>query len=439
MGIHWIVFECFINFWEMFTSCFLAAKIFQKELEGKKEIFMFLLFVVSGAALLTLRTHEIFPVSDWVPSVVTVALYAFLVCHAKIWIAVLCALLNYLMIGLISLSMCSVLSLVTNTPLELLNQSTEKQMIVQIMVRVGQVFATEVVQRIIRRIKKSFVMQQRDMGLMGISVLSIIALMFLWNTGEYLTEENIPYFTIFICLLILVLNFFLLFLKEILSREKHNNKELQEQNRIISMQIRNQNEINEMYHNMRALKHDMNNHLHTISGYIQTQDFKKAETYIQKIAGEISRIEAYQSGNPEIDALIGSKSALAKKNGIHLEIDISVPSSLQISAEHLSIILGNLYDNAIDANLKIEEKEKRYINIRILMKNTDLIVSFENAAIDGEQADKVHWPTTKKAAFEHGFGLKNIDRIVQLYDGYCFRELKNNVFVCRIRIPNENR
>lgn len=255
---------------------------------------------------------------------------------------------------------------------------------------------------------------------------------------RYLTEKNIPYLIIFICLLILILNFFLLFFKETLSREKYNNKELQEQNRIISMQIRNQSEINETYHNMRALKHEMNNHLHTISGYLQTEDFKKAEMYIQKIAGKISRIEDYQSGNLEIDALIGNKSALAKKHDIHLEIDIVAPSSLQIHPEHLSIILGNLYDNAIDANLKIEDTAKRYINIRILMKNNDLLVCFENAAIDGEQADKVHWPTTKKSTFEHGFGLKNIDRIVRLYDGYCFRELKNNVFVCRIRIPNES-
>lgn len=183
MEINWIVFESFINFVEMFTSCFLVTKIFQKGLEGRKTIFLFFLFIFSGAVLLTLRSYEIFFISDWVPSIVIVASYAFLVCHAKIWIAVLCALLNYLMIAIISLSLCSALSLVTKTPLELLNQSAEKQIIVQIMVRIGQLFVTEIVRHTMRKMKKSLVMQQRDWSLMGISVSSIIALMFLWNTG----------------------------------------------------------------------------------------------------------------------------------------------------------------------------------------------------------------------------------------------------------------
>ncbi|MBD5510084.1 MAG: ATP-binding protein, partial [Lachnospiraceae bacterium] len=40
-------------------------------------------------------------------------------------------------------------------------------------------------------------------------------------------------------------------------------------------------------------------------------------------------------------------------------------------------------------------------------------------------------------SFMHGFGIQNIDRIVQMYGGYCERELKNHVFRCRIRIPGK--
>ena len=218
---------------------------------------------------------------------------------------------------------------------------------------------------------------------------------------------------------------------------KSDNKSLQEENQVVRQQIRNQKEINEMYNSMRGMKHDLNNHLHVILGYMQVEEYQKAKEYVENIVGDISRVEAYQCGNPAIDALIGSKSALAKKNDIRLDIDISVPPELQISAEHLSIVLGNLYDNAIDANLKIADKSMRYITIQILLRGNDLLLCFENAAIGEDRSDKFHWTTTKKAAFEHGFGLKNIDRIVHMYKGYCFRELKNNVFVCRIRIPNE--
>lgn len=439
MDIGLIVFQWMIDFWEMIISCLLAIRIFGKEMKGKKDICFFLLFAVCGVVLLKLRACGILPVPDWVPSVVIFSVYGMLICKAKIWTAALWAVVNYLMIGIVSISMCSILSFLTKTPMNMLHQTIDKHMIACVMVRLGQLCVVEIVHRIIKKQNNPFVMQQRDMGLLGISVLSVAVLMFLCNAGTYLTQEMIPYVSIAICFLILVLNFVLLFLKEILAREQYNNKELQEQNRMISMQIRNQNEISEMYNTIRLLRHDMNNHLHTISGYIQANDCEKAENYIKRIVGEINISQEYQSGNQEIDALIGSKSAWAKKNNIRLQIDISVPSALQIEAEHLSIVLGNLYDNAIDANLKIEETDRRYINIQIFLKDTDLMLYFENAAIKEDRIDKFHWTTTKRNTFEHGFGIKNIDRIVQLHDGFCHRELKNNVFVCRIRIPNERR
>ena len=96
------------------------------------------------------------------------------------------------------------------------------------------------------------------------------------------------------------------------------------------------------------------------------------------------------------------------------------------------------YDNAIDANLKIMDVNKRFIHIKILFDGGNLLFLFENAACEEERSCKTDvWATTKKDNFMHGFGIKNIDRIVQMNDGYCERELKNHVFRCRIRIPNK--
>lgn len=268
-----------------------------------------------------------------------------------------------------------------------------------------------------------------------VSVASIGVLLLLWNVEINLSEDFILYTNTCICMLVLCLNFGMLIFKEILTREKFYNEELREYNSLISMQIRNQNEISEMYNNLRGLKHDMNNHLHTISGFMQMKEYEKAENYIQHIIGEVSSIESCRSGNPTIDALIGSKTTLAKAQRINVNTDISVPSELKMKAEDFVILLGNLYDNAIDANLKIEDFEKRYINISILYRNGNLIMSFENAAYEKDMVGGSIWRTTKKDNFRHGFGIKNIDRIVQRYDGYCQRELKENVFRCQIMIP----
>ena len=353
MREEWIVFESFISFLEMLTSCFLATRIFRKEIKGKKDILIFILFAISGAALLTLREIGILPIPDYIPALVIFGLYAIFICHGKLWSAVLWSLLNYLLIGIVALSVSAWVSIMSDTSLSIVDMYADRKIISRVLTRIGQLLVVEIISHILKRRQKTLFTHKKEMSLIGVSILSILALMLLWNTGDYLTKENVSYFNILVCLLILLLNFILLFLKDILSREQFQNQELKAQNRIINMQIRNQNEVNEMYHSMRALRHDMNNHFHTILGYMQLGEYKKAEEYLHRIAGEVDNVETYQSGNSAIDALIGSKTTLAKKNEIPVTIEMSVPSDLKISMEHLTVVIGSLYDNAIDANMRI--------------------------------------------------------------------------------------
>ena len=439
MNEKWIVFESIISLLEMLTSCFFAAQLFRKEWKGKKDILWLLLFATCGAALLTLRELGILPISDYVPAVVIFGLYAILICKAKIWTAALWAALNYLLIGIVTITINSVISMMLNIPISELWARIDGRILVCSLIRLGQLLLSQVIISVMNRFQRPTNTEQKRISLLVMAVISIAFLMALWNIEFYLTEDLILIFNIAICVLVLVMNFIFLMFREILSKEKYDNKELKEQNRIISMQIRNQNEVNEMYNSIRALKHDMNNHLSTMVNLVKKNEYDKLEEYIESVIGEVAEIEAYQSGNSTIDAVIGSKTALAKKEGIHIELEMAVSEDLYIPAEHLSVVLGNLYDNAIDANLKIGETDKRYINIKILLKGDNLIIYFENAAEGEDSENKSLWLTTKKSSYGHGFGIKNIDRIVQLYDGYCYRELKNNIFTCQIRIPNERK
>lgn len=430
----WIIFEIIINFLEMLTSCFFAKRLFQNTDKEKKNSVMLFVFAVCGTVFLTVREHNIMEFPDFVPAIFIFSLYAWFICKTKIWTAVLWSFLNYLLIGIIAITSTSMSSIMFGIPIEELRTRTDGWVIICVVSRLLQLLFSELLFCVMKKNKRPEGEDKKELSLIAISAVSIVILMALWNIEINLSEDFILYTNIFICLLILVLNFIVLVFKEILFREKFNNKELKDYNRLIRMQLRGQGEVAEMYSNIRSLKHDMNNHLHTISGYMQMKEYGKAEDYIQNIIGEISLMKLYQSGNPTIDVLIGSKTTLANAQGIQVDIEMSVPRELGMAPEDMVILLGNLYDNAIDANLKIEEYDKRYINIQILYHDGNLIVSFENAAYE---KDKSIWITTKKNTLAHGFGIKNIDRIVKQYDGYCQRELKNNIFLCQIRIPQE--
>ena len=430
----WIIFESIFSFLEMLTSCFFATGIFGKKLKEKGTVFAFTLFSVFGAAFLILRKYVFGWIPDFLPAVFIFTLYAIMICRAKWWAAVSWALVNYLFIG--------ILSVTTEYMLRMCLQSAEVEMSVGsvwffscILTRIGQFLLLEIILCVWKRFPVSTVVHRGSWKVIIVSSISIIMIWFLWGKGSELNEE-VLYSNGLVCLLVLAVNLSFLLFDEVLAKEKYAEEELKTQNKLMALQMRNQDEINNMYQSILSLKHDMNNHLHTISGYMQIGEYAKAQEYVEEIAGEIGKIKSFHSGNTVVDALIGSKTALAEMNGIMVDVDMAALPELKMTNGDLTVMIGNLYDNAIDANLKVPDVDKRFIHIKILYDGGNVLFIFENAAPEKEHTGSTEvWATTKEDGFMHGFGIKNTDRIVQMYDGYCERDLKDHVFRCRIRIP----
>lgn len=435
--MRWMIFEGIFSFLEMLISCFFATGIFRRSIKGKRTILTLILFSIFGAVFLTVRVYVFTWIPDFLPAVLIFTLYAIIICEAKWWSAVSWALINYLFIGVIVITTNYVLSMCLYLPVQMGKSDDLAWLFSGIFSRIGQFLLSEIILCVWKRFPVSNGVHRGNWKIMIISFISIILLWIFWGKGTDLNEE-VLYSNSLVCLLVLAVNLAFLLFDEVLAREKHVEEELRTQNQLIALQMRSQDEVNNMYQSILSLKHDMNNHLHTISGYMQVGEYEKAQEYVGEIAGEISRIQSFHSGNAVVDALIGSKTALAEMNGIQVDADMAVPAELKLTDGDLTVMIGNLYDNAIDANLKIMDADKRFIHIKILSDGGNLLFLFENAACEEEHSGNADvWATTKKDCFMHGFGIKNIDRIVQMYDGYCERELKNHVFRCRIRIPNK--
>ncbi|MDE5866216.1 MAG: GHKL domain-containing protein, partial [Lachnospiraceae bacterium] len=421
-------------------SLFFAAGIFGKKIKGKREILAFIIFSISGAALSTLREYVFLWIPDFVPEVLIFTLYAFVICRAKWWAAVSWALVNYLFIGIITISTNHILRM--SPGLFEVKEITGAAwsffyVFACILARIGQLLLTEIILFLWKRFPKSTIVHRGSRKIMTISLISIILLWILLGKETNL-NDGILYSNSLVCLLVLAVNLAFMLFDEILAKEKSVEEDLKAQNQLAALQMRSQDEVNHMYQSILSLKHDMNNHLHTISGYMQVEEYTKAREYVEKIAGEISAIKSFHSGNSTVDALIGSKTALAEMSGIVVNTDMEVPPELKIADRDLTVLIGNLYDNAIDANLRVVDKDSRFIKIKIMFDSGNLLLLFENAAPDENRVgDTYVWTTTKEDGFVHGFGIKNIDRVLQEYGGYCERELKNHVFRCRIRIPDK--
>lgn len=433
--MEWLIFESVFSFLEMLTSCFFATGIFGKKIKGKRTVSAFTFFSIFGTAFLILREYVFEWIPDFVPAVLVFTVYAIMICRAKWWAAVSWSLVNYLFIGILSVTTEYLLRMCLYPSANVETSVGSVWVFLCILTRIGQFLLSEIILCVWKRFPVSTVVHRGSWKVITVSSISIILIWILWSKGSDLNEE-VLYSNGLVCLLVLAVNLSFLLFDEVLAKEKYAEEELKTQNKLMALQMRNQDEVNNMYQSILSLKHDMNNHLHTISGYMQVGEYTKAQEYVGEIAGEIGKIKSFHSGNAVVDALIGSKTALAEMNEIMVDVDMATLPGLQMTDRDLTVMIGNLYDNAIDANLKIPDVDKRFIHIKILFDGGNVLFMFENATLEEKHTGNTDvWTTTKEDSSVHGFGIKNIDRIVQTYDGYCERDIKDHVFRCRIRIP----
>lgn len=193
-------------------------------------------------------------------------------------------------------------------------------------------------------------------------------------------------------------------------------------------------EVDNMYHQMRGWRHDYRNHIQTMKAYAASEDWESIRRYLDLLDEDLTTVDTViKTGNPMTDAILNSKISLAKAKQIQVIADAHIPFKLKSSEIDLCCIIGNLFDNAIEASMKLPEQE-RLIRIYMDMKNTQLYISFTNFTA-GKKLPKEGnlFRTTKGAG--HGFGLVRIDAIIERLDGYISRNSEDGAFTTEILIP----
>lgn len=195
-------------------------------------------------------------------------------------------------------------------------------------------------------------------------------------------------------------------------------------------------ETETMYQEMRGWRHDFRNHLQLLKSYAQKGDLDAVQAYLAELEQDLSRVDpAVKTGNTMADAILNSKISLARSKGVPVRADARIPVKLSISDLDLCVILGNLFDNAIEASVKLPESQ-RLIRLYMDMKGSQLYISFTNFAPGGKlKQSGGRFATTKGSG--HGFGLLRIDSVVERLGGYLRRASEEGAFTTEILLPQE--
>lgn len=176
-----------------------------------------------------------------------------------------------------------------------------------------------------------------------------------------------------------------------------------------------------------ATTHDMKNHFFSIMSLLENKEVDEAYQYIERILNSFVKDKAYvYTDNNILDSILNFKFQEARQYDIVVNSKISVPEQLSVNSFDMTIILGNLLDNAINA-LKKEESEK-ILNVRIKYNKGRLLIIVENTFSGNVKYENGVIVTTHKDKFKHGIGLQNIKAALVNYDGKMDIKVENRQF-----------
>ena len=243
-------------------------------------------------------------------------------------------------------------------------------------------------------------------------------------------DKDFPDYMVFFMAVLLFVNIMIVFyVKALRKNEKEKYlAELTEQH--YHLQIEYYQQLLEKQQETKALWHDIKKYTAAMQAVAAQNDSEQLRQIAQAAEDAYERVKDISAvGNPVVDALLNQYLRSAKENQIQVLLDITIPEVLAISTLLLSVVIGNTFDNAIEA-CRLIAPEKRVIHLQLRKQNRILFYSIENPYIDAV--------TQLRVGKHHGYGLKNVERAVNQNNGNFQVEKSKGLFVIQIRLNCES-
>lgn len=208
--------------------------------------------------------------------------------------------------------------------------------------------------------------------------------------------------------------------------EKSKKEELVAEQR--NNQIEQYESMELSYQQQRKKVHEFKNHLSCIQGLLQDDKGEEALKYVKKINNlSEQHMNYFTTSNPVIDVVINQKYQQAQETGISMVAVLKGLKEIPMEDKDLVVLLSNLFNNAIEACRKLK-KEKRQIKFKFVQEEERIILTIRNPIFGHLKVVDNKIETTKKNTREHGIGLRNIEEVIERYQGESICETENNVF-----------
>ena len=204
----------------------------------------------------------------------------------------------------------------------------------------------------------------------------------------------------------------------------------------VNYQRQKYQQLGDAYKNIRGFMHDIKKHLFYIETCVNEEHYDRIIPYARETMSDLeARYCTVNTGNLVIDAFISNLMLRTARHNIKLTTKLKIDNDLVPCDDyHMTIILGNLLDNALNACL---EEQSGEININIQTIEHTFTIYITNT---------YHFPIGEKPPedienldFIHGYGLKNVKNSAEACGGFCLINYENGIYSVTVIIPEKKR
>lgn len=435
--LFWNIFEIFVTVLEAACTVYFLHGVLRFRLSGKWHIICPIMLCILQTVLVSSIN-----IAHWIPwtgvEFLLFALYygySYWCLEGNLIQKLIFSIADVLLLRLTTTILVFCMSLLSNTTIDdMVNENSWIRFGTVILIRLSHFYLCAIAVKLFQKHRKP---QKMECYLLTINFLLLdgaLALSFNLLASDTLSQQNKGLLLGIVWILAvmgIISYFFLLYAGQKSEREttevlnRHKEKF-------------NQNEVEILYENyleMQRVRHDMKNHLLCLSEMLRTGHYKEAEDFCNSINDDIDSVQSYiLSDNPAVGSLINCKIGQAKKRGITVKCLLTVPMKDFPFNLELCGALGNLLDNAIEANEALPAGEKgmslemKYVHDMMVIKVTNPIKApvLKNGSLP---------ETTKTDKKYHGFGRSNTESYIRKMNGKLLYSDSNGLFTAAIFLP----
>lgn len=225
--------------------------------------------------------------------------------------------------------------------------------------------------------------------------------------------------TIIVVSVLLLTNVLIFQLYDVLGKyyqAEYEQRLLRQENNAFLHQIDMMQESNET---IRMVRHDLTNQFIILKQLAKSGNYDQLDNVLDRVLKDFDlRTEYVCSGNPALDSLLNYKLFIAEKLGAAITLSVVIPVALPIDSMDMSVILGNLLDNSIEA---LEKSEEKKLDVALRFDRGILYIGIKNSYCGklkkGVDNGKITYHSQKADLSVHGIGLSSVEKRVEKYNG----------------------